>query len=133
MIDILNVVLPTFLVILIGFLIGKLSKIDLSGIVEVLFWVGLPSLVFTSMLDKPIFLADAGKVWASSLLITFGCGIVAWIVFRSLHQKHSGVYLPIMLMNTVNIPLPIISLLYGADGLFAAVLFYIPNVIVLYS
>ncbi|MDD5288350.1 MAG: AEC family transporter, partial [Dehalococcoidales bacterium] len=42
-------------------------------------------------------------------------------------------YLPIMLMNTVNIPLPIISLLYGADGLFAAVLFYIPNVIVLYS
>jgi predicted permease len=133
MVDILNVVLPTFLVILVGFLIGKLSKIDMSSIVDVLFWVGIPALAFTSMLDKKIVLADAGKVWASSLIIMFGCGIVAWIVFRLLRQKHSGVYLPIMLMNTVNIPFPIISLLYGDEGIFAAVLFYIPNVIALYS
>jgi malate permease and related proteins len=133
MVDILNVVLPTFLVIFIGFLIGKLSKIDMSGIVDLLFWVGIPALTFTSMLDKDIALADAGKVWASALIIMVGCGIVAWIVFRLLRQKHSGVYLPIMLMNTVNIPFPIISLLYGQEGIFAAVLFYIPNVIALYS
>ena len=133
MVDILNVVLPTFLVILVGFLIGKLSKIDMSAIVDVLFWVGLPALAFTSMLSNKIVLTDASKVWASSLIVMVGCGIIAWIVFRLLRQKHSGVYLPIMLMNTVNIPFPIISLLYGEEGIFAAVLFYIPNVIILYS
>ena len=133
MVEILNVVLPTFIVILIGFLFGKLSKIDLSSIVDLLFWVGLPALAFTSMLDKKIVLADAGKVWASALIVMAGCGIIAWIIFRILKQKHSGVYLPIMIMNTVNIPFPIISLLYGQEGIFAAVLFYIPNVFAIYS
>lgn len=133
MTDILNVVLPTFIVILVGFLFGKLSKIDLSSIVDLLFWVGLPALAFTSMLDKKIVLADAGKVWASALIVMAGCGIAAWIMFRILKQKHSGVYLPIMIMNTVNIPFPIISLLYGQEGIFAAVLFYIPNVFAIYS
>ena len=133
MVDILNVVLPTFLVILVGFLIAKLSKIDMTAIVDLLFWVGLPALVFTSMLGNKIVLSDAGKVWASSLIIMGGCGVVAWITFRLLRRKHSGVYLPIMLMNTVNIPFPIISMLYGDKGIFAAVLFYIPNVIAIYS
>lgn len=133
MLEIINVVLPTLLVILVGFLIGKFSKIDFSGIVELLFWVGIPMLAFTSLLDKKIVLADAGKVWASALLIMVGCGITGWLVFRALKQRHSGVYLPIIIMNTVNIPFPIISMLYGDEGLFAAVLFYIPNMIVLYS
>jgi hypothetical protein len=36
-------------------------------------------------------------------------------------------------MNTVNIPFPIISLAYGAEGLAAATLFYIPSTLLLFS
>ena len=36
-------------------------------------------------------------------------------------------------MNTVNIPFPIIYLVYGAEGLFAATLFYIPRILLFYS
>jgi malate permease and related proteins len=133
MMDILNVVLPIFIVILIGWLIGKFSKIDMSGIVDVLFWVGIPALAFSSMLGHKIVLADAGKVWASAIIVMAGCGITAWMVFSSLRRHHSGLYLPIILMNTVYIPFPIISLLYGSQGIFAAVLFYIPNEIAMYS
>lgn len=133
MVDILNVVLPTFIVVFVGFAIAKWTKIDMPGIVDLLFWVGIPALVFTSMLGNKIVLADAGKVWASSLIIQLGCGAAAWITFKALRRKHSGVYLPIMLMNTVNIPFPIISMLYGDKGIFAAVLFYIPNVIMIYT
>jgi predicted permease len=38
-----------------------------------------------------------------------------------------------MQMNSVNIPFPIIYLAYGAEGLAAATLFYIPNIITIYT
>jgi predicted permease len=133
MVDLLNIILPTFIVIFIGYLLGKITKMDMSAIVNVVFYVGLPSLAFVSMLDKKIVLLDAAKIWTAALMITFGCGTVAWIVFKTLRQKHSGLYIPIILMNTVNIPFPIIYLVYGSEGLFAATLFYIPNVILLFS
>jgi predicted permease len=85
------------------------------------------------MLEKKIILLDAAKIWGSALLIMVGCGAVAWIVFRILNRKHSSLYLSISIMNTVNIPFPIIYLAYGSSGLLAATLFFIPNVILLYS
>ena len=133
MIDILKVVLPTFSVIIIGYLFGKTKKPDMTAIVELVFYVGLPAITFTSVIDKQIVLFDATKIWASALIIMFGCGITAWIVFKITRQKHSGLYIPIINMNTVNIPFPIIYLVYGAEGLFAATLFFIPNVLVLNS
>lgn len=133
MVDLLNIILPTFIVIFIGYLLGKTTKIDMSAVVEVVFYVGLPSLAFVSMLDKKIVLLDAAKIWAAALIIMLGCGTVAWSVFKIIRQKHSGLYIPIMMMNTVNIPFPIIYLVYGSEGLFAATLFYIPNVLLLFS
>jgi predicted permease len=133
MIDILNVVLPTFIVILIGYLLGKVWKINVGVIVDLIFYVGLPALVFTSMVDKEIVLVDAAKVWACSLTIILGCGVVAWVVFKLIRQRHSALYVPIAIMNTVNIPFPIISLAYGAEGLAAATLFYIPSTLLLFS
>jgi predicted permease len=133
MADILNVLLPTFVVILIGYLFGKIKKPDMTTIVELVFYIGLPALTFTSVIDKTIVLLDASKIWAAALTIMLGCGLAAWLVFKILRQKHSGLYLPILEMNTVNIPFPIIYLAYGAEGLFAATLFYIPNMLSLYT
>jgi predicted permease len=120
--ELLNVVLPTFIAILIGYVIGKTIAIDMNGLIDIIFYVGLPALAFVSILSQQIVLLDAAKVWASGLLITFGCGAAAWVL-----------YLPISLPNTVNIPFPIVSLAYGAAGLLVATLYYIPNVIILYS
>lgn len=131
--EILYVVLPTFITIVIGYIIGKTIKIDMSGVVDVIFYVGLPALVFVSILNQQIVLLDALKVWVSALIVTFGCGASGWLLFKILKEKHSGLYLPIALPNTVNIPFPIITLAYGPAGLFAATLYYIPNVIMIYS
>ncbi|MFC1933262.1 AEC family transporter [Chloroflexota bacterium] len=133
MVDLLNIILPTFFVIFIGYLLGKIAKINISAMVDVIFYVGLPALAFVSMVDKKIVLLDATKIWASALIIAFGCGIVAWFVFKIIGQKHSGLYIPISIMNTVNIPFPIIYLVYGSEGLFAATLFYMPIVLLMFS
>lgn len=133
MVALLNIVLPTFTVILIGYLLQKIKKLDMKAIVEMVFYVGLPAIAFTSVMDKKIVLLDASKIWASALIVMVGCGITAWITFKIVRQKHSGLYIPILIMNTVNIPFPVISLAYGSAGLFAATLFYIPNVLAMYT
>jgi predicted permease len=133
MLDILNIVLPVFIVIFIGWLFGKRAKMDISPVVDIVIYVGLPALVFTTMLDNKIVLLNAGKVWGASLIITLGCGIIAWIVFKILKQKHSGLYLPISMMNMMFIPFPIIYLAYGSPGLLAATLFTIPHSFLVFS
>jgi predicted permease len=119
-IDVLNVVLPTFIAILIGYIIGKTVSIDLAGLVDLVFYVGLPALAFVSILSQQIVLIDAVKIWAAALLVTIGCGVIGWVLFRIKKEKHSALYLPIALPNTVNIPFPILSLAYGPAGLFIA-------------
>ncbi|MFC2070817.1 AEC family transporter [Chloroflexota bacterium] len=133
MTELINVVLPTFIVIFIGFLFGKIRKVDMSAIVEIVIYVGLPALVLTSMLDKKIVLMNAAKVWGSAVMIILGCAIIAWIVFKIIRQKHSGLYVPISIMNSVNIPFPIIFLVYGSEGLFAATLFMMPSSVLAYT
>ncbi len=133
MTELLRVILPTFLIIFIGFVFGKLKKPDMSVISEIVIYIALPALVITSMLDKDIVLANAAKVWGSAVFIMVGCGVVAFIVFSLLKQKHSGLYLPISLMNAVNIPFPIIYLVYGSEGLYAATLYMIPCSVLTYS
>jgi predicted permease len=131
--NLIDIVLPTFVVIFIGYLIGKLTKIKIAPVVDITLYVGVPALVFVSLLSQKIVLLDAAKIWAASIIIMLGCLIVARLVFMLLKQKHSGLYVSISLMNTVNIPFPIIYLAYGAEGLIAATLFYIPNCLSLYS
>jgi predicted permease len=131
--SIVEIVLPTFAVITIGYLIGKLTKISISSVVDITLYIGVPALVFISLLKQKIVLVDAIKIWMASLIIMLGCLIIAWLVFKILRQRHSGLYVPIAIMNTMNMPFPIISLAYGDEGMIAATLFYISGSLVVFS
>jgi predicted permease len=130
---IIDIVLPTFIVIFIGYIIGRFTRIPVGPIVDISLFVGLPALAISSLVNSKIVLGDALRVWAAALIIPIGCLIAAWLVFKALRQRHSGLYMPISMMNTVNIPFPIIYLAYGNAGLAGATLFYIPNVILMFS
>lgn len=131
--NLIDIILPAFFAIFVGYLVGKFSRINIDPVVDITLYIGVPALAFVSLLDKEIVLVDAVKMWTSSLIIMLGCLVIAWLVFKIVRQKHSGLYVPISMMNTVNLPFPIIYLAYGAEGLAAATLFYIPNVILMYS
>jgi malate permease and related proteins len=133
MFNVLNIVLPTFIVIIIGFILGKVKKVDISVPVDALFYIGIPALAFTSMISKHIVMLDALKIWASVLFILAGTGLTALIVFKAAHFKHSGLYVAVIIMNAVNIPFPVMSMAYGQAGLMAATLFYIPVTLLSFS
>ncbi len=131
--NIIDIVLPAFFAIFLGYLVGKFTRLNLMPVVDITLYIGVPALVFVSLLNKEIVLVDAAKMWAAALVIMLGCLVISWLVFKLIRQKHSGLYVSISMMNTVNIPFPVIFLAYGAEGLAAATLFYIPNVIFLYT
>jgi hypothetical protein len=131
--NIIDVVLPTFFAIFLGYLVGRFTRINAAPVVDITLYIGVPALVFVSLLNKEIALLDAAKIWASSLSIMLGCLLIAWLVFKLIKQKHSGLYISISMMNTANIPFPVIYLAYGVEGMVGATLFYIPNVILMYT
>ena len=47
--EVFDVVLPTFVTIIIGYIFGKFVKLDLSGINKIIFYIGLPAVAFPSI------------------------------------------------------------------------------------
>jgi predicted permease len=133
MLQIFLIVLPTFIVILIGYLLGKLYRKGIEPVIDLALYIGTPTLILSSMLKYQIVLLDAVKVWAAAVIVILGCLIIAWLVFKLIRQKHSGLFLPIAMMNNVNIPFPLIYLVFGSEGLVAATLFLVPWSIIMNS
>ncbi len=131
--DIVTIVLPAFFTIALGYLFGRFSRQSSVALIDVAMYIATPCLVITSMLSTPIVLSEAVELWASGLLIMAGTFLLARFVFAWGKTKHSGLYLPIVFPNTVNIPFPIIYLAFGAEGLASSALFGVPFGILIYS
>jgi predicted permease len=131
--QIVNIIGPTFFVILVGYLFGRLTKANMATLIDVSVYVAVPALAFHSMTTGDIVISEAAKLWAASLIIMVGTLAAALLLFAVLRQKHSGLYLPIVFNNSINIPLPIIFLTFGAAGAAQAILMYIPQGLILNS
>ena len=128
-----EVVTPAFFAILVGFLVGKLMKINIAPVVDVTIYVAVPAIVFVSLLKQDIVLGDAARIWAAALTVMAGSALISVLVFTALRRKHSGLHASIGFMNTVNLPYPILYLAYGTEGLVYATLFSVPNMFLMYS
>lgn len=131
--QIVTIITPTFFTIALGYLFGRLNRSSSAVLVDAAMYIAVPCLVFTSILSSPIVVHEAARIWASCLLVMAGTFLVARFVFAFGRTKHSALYLPIVFGNAVNIPFPIIYMAFGAEGLASAVLYYMPNGILIYS
>jgi malate permease and related proteins len=131
--QIVNIIGPTFFAVMVGYLFGRVTKANMSPIIDISMYVLVPALAFDSMTGSPIVIGEAAKLWASSLIVMAGTLGAALILFFILRQKHSGLYLPIVFTNYINIPLPIIYLAFGPAAAAQAVLMYIPQGLLLNS
>jgi predicted permease len=124
--QIVTIIGPTLFAVLLGYLFGRVSRASEATLVNVSMYVATPCLVFISMYSSKVVIAGAAKMWASCLIILVGTFIMAWLVFGLAWKKHTALYLPIVFQNTINIPLPIITLAFGPEGVAQTMLFYIP-------
>lgn len=124
---------PTFFAIALGYLFGRVSHASSATLVDVAMFIATPCLVFHSLYTSNIVMGEALRLWASCLIVVAGSFVLAWLAFGLRRQGSSALYLPIMFINTINIPLPIIYLTFGDEGVAKAVLFYIPGGLLIYS
>jgi malate permease and related proteins len=131
--QIVNIIGPTFVAVVIGYLFGRVTKASMAVLVDISIYVAVPAMAFHAMVTSEIVFGDATRLWAASLIVMVGNLVMALVLFGVLRQKHSGLYLPIVFTNYINIPLPIIYLAFGAQGAALAILMYIPQGIILNS
>jgi predicted permease len=131
--QIINIIGPTIFAVALGYLLGRLSDAKVGTLIDVAMFIATPCLVFNSLFTSEVEIGQALKQWATCLMVMAGSFVIAWLVFRALRPRGSAVYLPVVFMNTINIPVPIIYLAFGDAGVAQAMLYYIPNGLLIYT
>lgn len=131
--QIINIIGPTVFAVALGYLLGRVGRASVGTLIDVAMFIATPCLVFYSLYTSTIVIGEALDLWASSLIVITGGFVMAWLVFGTRRKGSAGLYLPIVFSNTINIPLPIIYLAFGDVGVANVVLFFIPNVLLIYS
>ncbi len=62
----LSPVIPVFLLVAVGFIFAHWKKISLTSVTEIIVYLGTPSLVFSSLAGKPLYIADIAVFSAAS-------------------------------------------------------------------
>src|SRR3989344_5689222 len=123
MIEILNTVIHVFLIIAIGFVIGKKRKIDVQPVVDLIIYIAGPSLIFISLAKSSIELNDFLTMVIVTVAFTLILWLLAYIIFKITKSKNYGLYLPMAHGNTGYLGWPIALFAFGIAGLSRAVIF----------
>ncbi|HWP92186.1 MAG TPA: AEC family transporter [Thermodesulfobacteriota bacterium] len=132
-IQIINIVLPVFLITLIGYLFGKIKKINLTAINDFVIYVSTPCLILSSLTEEPLAISLAVKVFVSVIGVILGCLVIGFLTVRILNLR-TKVYLPTVLFaNTGNMGLPLVLFAFGDLGFNVGILYMISTTVLHYS
>jgi predicted permease len=126
-------VIRVFLLIAAGFVFAHWKKISLSSVTEIIVYLGTPSLVFTSLVGKPLYAGDLAILVSGIGAIYAGVGLLIHIYFRLFRFHSRGFALPAMFMNAGNMGLPLALFAFGEAGLQRATLLFVICTFLQYS
>lgn len=118
---ILSIVFPIFIIVMIGFVYGRLRNPDMAGANGVNMAVFLPALIFSALAGKTFNLADNAALALGAAVVVLGSGVLAWPLARALGYAPKTFVPPVMFNNSDNMGLPLIALAFGPEALGAAV------------
>ncbi|MBN1156254.1 AEC family transporter [Candidatus Woesearchaeota archaeon] len=119
---IFETVLPVFLIIAIGYILGFVKKIDTKQITDLLIYISAPCLIFTSIAKNKIGFYDMASIAVASALIIIITGVGAYFLLKLIKKENSGLVLPMTFSNTAFLGYPVILMAYGAEGFSRAVI-----------
>jgi predicted permease len=121
-------IVPIILVAGVGFALRRLLNVDVQSVSRVAFYVCIPALVFSLLLNTQIKVTDVLRMMAFAAIIVTCVGILAWLVARWLRLPPSmtaAFILASAFMNSGNYGLSVNNFAFGQNGLAWASLFYI--------
>jgi len=126
-------VIPVFLLIAAGFAFAHWKKINLTSVTEIIVYLGTPSLVFSSLAEKPLFATDIAVLSAGILLIFAIVGVFIRFYFLVSGFSSRGFALPTLFMNAGNMGIPLALFAFGQAGLQRATLMFVIITFLQYS
>jgi len=126
-------VLPIFLIIAVGYAIGKLKKVDVQPFVDLIVYIAGPCLIFASVARSDINLTDFSTIAGAALAIVLILTSVAFLSFKLTKSDKKGLYLPLVFGNTSYLGYPVALFAFGMAGLSRAVVFDMINSLVIFS
>ncbi len=128
-VQILSIMFPIVAIVAIGWVLGRISNLDMNTANHLNIDVFVPALVFSAFSDKAFSLAPHISLVFAGLAIVLGAGLIALIISNTTHYKFRTIAPPMMFHNAGNVGLPIMSLAFGKPGLVTGlVLFLVGNI-----
>jgi len=127
---ILGIILPVFLIIVLGYFYARRAKPDMAWVNRINMNVLAPALIFTALASKDFDLAANKMLILAAAGVVVGSGLLAWPFAKLLHEDVRTFVPPMMFNNCGNMGLPLAALSFGSVGLSAMVaLFTISNLL----
>jgi malate permease and related proteins len=123
--QIINVVAPTFIVVAVGWLWGRVGyKFDHNLVTSLIMNVGGPCLIFSTLCGLEISPSLMGTIGLATLVAIFIFGAIGFVVLKWAGLSSRAFLAPLMFPNIGNIGLPICLFAYGKTGLALAVMVF---------
>jgi len=127
---ILGIILPVFVVILVGYFYARRVHPDMSQVNRLSMVILGPALIFSALASKDFDIAANLSLMAGSVGVVLGSGLLAWPVARLAKVDYRTLVPTAMFNNCGNMGLPLAVLAFGQAGFSAMVaLFTISNLL----
>jgi hypothetical protein len=120
-----EVILPVVLAVAVGYGFGRYFEPELTSYTRLSIYVLIPSLLFDNLTSSALSLADLGQLALLILCVTVVLLMIAWLVARPFgalgRSTQSAMMLSVVLVNTGNLGLSIITFAFGQEAIPKAV------------
>lgn len=120
-----EVILPVALVVALGYTFGRRFQPDLVTFTRTSIYILLPALIFDNLVRSALSLADLGRLAVLVALVTILLMVIAWVAARPFaalgRGTQSAMMLSIVLVNSGNLGLPVITFAFGEAAIPTAV------------
>jgi len=117
----------------VGFVFGRVKKINLSALNDFVIYIATPSLILSSLVKDTIEIDLAGKVFVSVFVIIGLISIIGYLIIKYLNLSVKVYLPPIIFANTGNMGLPLILFAFGENGLKVGILYMVFSTIMQYT
>lgn len=132
--EIINLFLPIIVCALLGFIFAKFRKIDIKALADFIIYIASPALVIYSLANEHLVLTDIYSIAVSAAVVILGAGLIAFFLVKIFRLSFpTGLYLPIMFMNSGFIGYPLAFFIFGHGGLSRAIIYDIMNAILIFT
>ncbi|KPJ64864.1 hypothetical protein AMJ44_11995 [candidate division WOR-1 bacterium DG_54_3] len=132
--EILKVIAPIIIITGLGYIFSRLRKINIKTLADFIIYISTPALALTLLSKQQIILKEISTIILSAVLVILGTGLIAYFFSRITRISiPTGLYLPMMFMNSGFIGYPLALFGFGALGLSKAIIYDIMNAILIFT